>query len=98
MKIEEAFEETMEWMWQQHPEHQDFTNGYCDLFAQQLAKRLGPGSKIQYDGFGHWYVEYQGKFYDANGVLPFEQTNFLLRLNYGNTEAQHCKWSSSNRV
>ena len=67
--IEAAFESAMTWVQDKYPEHEDFTNGYCDAFAKRLAKYLGPKASIENIHGGHWYVEFEGRCFDASGEL-----------------------------
>jgi hypothetical protein len=60
-------------------------NGFCDIFAKNLAKHL-PGSKIlstedpRNETLGHVWVEYQGKYFDAetpNGVSSWRDLPWM---------------------
>lgn len=63
----------------------DCNQGFCDIYAYKINKLL-PGSKIwsteeQNDTFGHVWVEYKGKFYDAevsNGVNDWKQLPWMI--------------------
>ena len=71
----------------------DFTpevcnNGFCDIFADNLVAEL-KGAEIysteQSDGgktFGHVWIKYRGKFYDAEapkGVKKIEELPYIKR-------------------
>jgi hypothetical protein len=60
-------------------------NGFCDIFAKNLSKYL-PGSKImstedpRNNTLGHVWVEYEGKYFDAetpNGVDSWKQLPWM---------------------
>ena len=63
-------------------------NGFCDIFAKNLSKYL-PGSKImstedpRNNTFGHVWVEYEGKYFDAetpNGVDSWKQLPWMIEF------------------
>jgi hypothetical protein len=60
-------------------------NGFCDIFAKNLSKYL-PGSKImstenpRNETFGHVWIEYEGKYFDAetpNGVDSWKELPWM---------------------
>jgi hypothetical protein len=63
-------------------------SGFCDIFAKNLSKYL-PGSKImstedpRNETFGHVWVEYEGKYFDAetpNGVDSWKQLPWMIEF------------------
>ena len=61
--------------------------GFCDIFAERL-KRAFPGSTAwatDYNGldtFGHVWIEYKGKYYDAetpNGVSDWKELSWIQK-------------------
>ena len=63
-------------------------NGFCDIFAKNLSKYL-PGSKImstedpRNNTLGHVWVEYEGKYFDAetpNGVESWKQLPWMIEF------------------
>lgn len=82
------------------PDWEEFTpevcnNGFCDVFAEKFREEY-PGAELWSTDwglgytFGHVWVRYKGKFYDAetpNGVddwrdIPFIQRLYKLRKKY----------------
>jgi hypothetical protein len=64
--------------------------GFCDIFAENLKKELGPEAKYNdtpySDGsgtFGHTWIEYKGRYYDAEipkGVDTIKEIPFVKRV------------------
>jgi len=68
--------------------------GFCDIFAYKLQKRL-PGSVIMHteemegpnESFGHVWLEYKGKYYDAEtpkGVSTWKKLPWMKAFNVKN--------------
>jgi len=73
---------------------EECNNGFCDIFAQNLSKYL-PGSKImsteddRSSTFGHVWIEYRGKYYDAetpNGVSSWKELPWMINFFNKNKE------------
>ena len=73
---------------------EECNNGFCDIFAQKLSKYL-PGSKImstednRSDTFGHVWIEYKGKYFDAetpNGVSSWKELPWMVKFYNKNKE------------
>ncbi len=52
-----------------------FTNGNCGPFALMLMKTF-PGGEIKNFIDGHRVYEYQGQFYDINGILENDKYKY----------------------
>jgi len=76
------------------PDWEDFTpevcnTGFCDIFAEKFREEY-PGAELwgtdwgtKESPFGHVWLKYAGKFYDAetpNGVSSWEDLPYIQRL------------------
>ena len=62
-------DEVIEFINRRFPKDCDWRNGNCYYFALILKDRF-PESRIVYDViYGHFFVEYKGKYYDHSGEI-----------------------------